>query len=201
MTPLGNYVSLTGLTEIDPIVFMLVNWPLVCEITGLQPEPDLDFIGPEEDPGSDVHRMGIEFKEINNGIQIRLAILPHLMRYTAYIQSGSSHLSTLWSTPAGIVRHMLLVSKIIPPGGLIDEQAALMGGLPENVVNAIAQETEKEVGSRDSHLFEYHFDERIIEAAVEVFMTRKSFNSQFHPRELRDIIHVEKCEVMPSMFY
>lgn len=198
MSPLGDYKSdETDDFEsgIEPVKFILDNWPLLGEIAQLSPPPEIVVLTKNNELSEFSSKGFCGLVVASFRRHSKVFIHPHnLMKAT---ENFDSDIAGLWAIAAASMRVILFQDHHLTHDQLLNIESARTGGFTEHKIDTIL----KQLGRPESDSCYFHkLDRSIIYNAVYEYFFNMESNEFVNQETFRRLVRAEKDDIIKGYF-
>ncbi len=198
MNYFGNYQPQMqdGEPVIEPTLFVVVNWPLFCQIAEIAPVPKIKVIlGAKPDFVSETDTAAMFYQPDTGEVVLNdtdLKIDAHVFRF-----SKLNIMGFLWGIPATMIRAVLANEGRIEASQRLTLVTARRAGWPKKLVQLLQQNVGPNDGSEN---FEKRCDVLLIQSAVQNYVQTLRADMDLDQQVLHDIVWSKRETVNLELF-
>jgi hypothetical protein len=179
----GLEKAATGSLKIEPVLFVVTNWEVLCDLVQVEPRPGLHVyqgLKPETFGGGDTSAMFIEESGATARVCVNVTDLQQ--DSTNFTISGLNPIGLLWGMPASMLRSLLYHRKILLEEDRLGPKFVRSVGFPVDLLLP-------HVGYPEgSDQFKRRFDALLIQSAVQKYMQELSLEDEVDWVRVKNLI-------------
>jgi len=186
-----------GKPSLNPTIFIVTNWPVLCKIVGLTPTPQLTVLSgtePNITPGADTRAMWINPNPAHGNVVLnRTDLNTDVM---ALQMAGGSILGLLWALMSSMVRGLYVRKTGLPFDEMFDWENLRSAGYPENLLETLSKCIKFPLGTPE---YQRVMDVLVVQTAIQVYISWLQLDDQVDQNKLLEILTQKKSTFNPKL--